>query len=132
MKHLLLILAIATSLTSYSQGTYSSTAGTSSSTTDTISVVPYAILIQPILINALTKDTAFQVMWNVQNISRDTAQGSPCNVTFYNRRGNGIYTAYCYIPKEIIKNWGTSDEIIDAYIIAYFHLIPVNPQLRKK
>lgn len=128
MKKLLLAFAIATSLTSYSQ----ISAGTASPTNDTLVVVPYAILIQPILINALTKDTAFQVMWNVQSITRDTAQGSPCNVTFYNRQASSIYTAYCFIPKEIIKNWGTSDEIIDAYIIAYFHLIPVVPQAKKR
>jgi hypothetical protein len=127
MKKLLLILAIVTSLTSYSQ----ISAGTASPTNDTLVVVPYAILIQPILINALTKDTAFQVMWNVQSITRDTAQGSPCNVTFYNRQGNGIYTAYCFIPKEIIKNWGTSDEIIDLYIINYFNLVPINYNKKK-
>lgn len=127
MKKLLLILAIATSLTSYSQ----ISAGTASPTNDTLVVVPYAILIQPILINALTKDTAFQVMWNVQSITRDTAQGSPCNVTFYNRQGGGIYTAYCFIPKEIVKNWGTSDEIIDLYIINYFNLVPINSNKKK-
>jgi hypothetical protein len=135
MKQLLVILAIATSLTSYSQGTISATisAGTVSPTVpDTLVKVPYAILIEPILINALTKDTAYQVMWNVQNISRDTAVGSPCNVNFYNRKGGNIYQSYCYIPKEIIKNWGTSDDIIDDYIIAYYRLIPVNSQLKKK
>jgi len=127
MKHLLTILALATCLTSNAE----ISAGTASSTNDTLVVVPYAILIQPILINALTKDTAYQVMWNVQNISRDTAQGSPCNVTFYNRQGGGIYTAYCFIPKEIIKNWGTSDEIIDLYIINYFNLVPINYNKKK-
>lgn len=127
MKHLLTILAIATCLTSNAQ----ISAGTATSTNDTLVVVPYAILIQPILINALTKDTAYQVMWNVQNISRDTAQGSPCNVTFYNRQGGSIYTAYCFIPKEIIKNWGTSDEIIDLYIINYFNLVPINYNKKK-
>lgn len=128
MKKLLLAFAIATSLTSYSQ----LGAGTATSTTDTLVQVPYAILIQPILINALTKDTAFQVMWNVQSITRDTAQGSPCNVTFYNRQAGSIYTAYCFIPKEVIKNWGTSDDIIDAYIIAYFKLVPVVPQAKRQ
>lgn len=127
MKHLLTILCLFACLSSNAQ----ISAGTASSTNDTLLVVPYAILIQPILINALTKDTAFQVMWNVQNISRDTAQGSPCNVTFYNRQGGGIYTAYCFIPKEIIKNWGTSDEIIDLYIINYFNLVPINYNKKK-
>ena len=128
MKQLLLIFALTFTLTSNAQ----ISAGTMSSTNDTINIVPYAILIQPVLINALTKDTAYQVMWNVQNISRDTAQGSPCNVTFYNRQGNGIYNAYCFIPKEVIKNWGTSDDIIDAYIIAYFKLVPIVPQPKKR
>jgi hypothetical protein len=127
MKQIALIIALTFSLSSYCQ----ITAGTASPTNDTLVVVPYAILIQPILINALTKDTAFQVMWNVQNITRDTAQGSPCNVTFYNRQGGGIYTAYCFIPKEIIKNWGTSDEIIDLYIINYFNLVPINSNKKK-
>jgi len=127
MKQILLIIALTFSLSSYCQ----INAGTASPTNDTLVVVPYAILIQPILINALTKDTAFQVMWNVQSITRDTAQGSPCNVTFYNRQGNGIYTAYCFIPKEIIKNWGTSDEIIDLYIINYFNLVPINSNKKK-
>lgn len=127
MKQIALIIALTFSLSSYCQ----INAGTASPTNDTLVVVPYAILIQPILINALTKDTAFQVMWNVQSITRDTAQGSPCNVTFYNRQGNGIYTAYCFIPKEIIKNWGTSDEIIDLYIINYFNLVPINSNKKK-
>ena len=127
MKQLLTILALATCLTSNAQ----ISAGTATSTNDTLVVVPYAILIQPILINALTKDTAFQVMWNVQNISRDTAQGSPCNVTLYNRSGGAFSTVYCYIPKEIIKNWGTSDEIIDNYIINYFNFIPITTKNKK-
>jgi hypothetical protein len=127
MKQIALIIALTFSLSSYCQ----INAGTASPTNDTLVVVPYAILIQPILINALTKDTAFQVMWNVQSITRDTAQGSPCNVTFYNRQGGGIYTAYCFIPKEIIKNWGTSDEIIDLYIINYFNLVPINSNKKK-
>ena len=127
MKQIVVIIALTFSLSSYCQ----INAGTASPTNDTLVVVPYAILIQPILINALTKDTAFQVMWNVQSITRDTAQGSPCNVTFYNRQGGGIYTAYCFIPKEIIKNWGTSDEIIDLYIINYFNLVPINFNKKK-
>ena len=126
MKQLLLILAIATSLTSYSQGTISSTiAGTSSPTVDTLMPVKNAILIQPILINALTKDTAYQFIWNVQNISRDTSQGAGAYVNLFDIKGRGIYQTSVYIPKEIIKNWGTSDEIIDNFMINYYKFVVI-------
>ena len=126
MKHLLLILAIATSLTSYSQGTISSTisAGTISPTApDTLVPVKNAILIQPILINALTKDTAYQFIWNVQNISRDTSQGAGAYVNLFDRKGRGIYQTSVYIPKEIIREWGTDDTIIDNFIINYYKFV---------
>lgn len=129
MKQLLLILTLVTSLTSYSQGTLSSTisAGTISPTApDTLVPVKNAILIQPILINALTKDTAYQFIWNVQNISRDTSQGAGAYVNLFDRKGRGIYQTSVYIPKEIIKNWGTSDEIIDTFMINYYKFVPIN------
>lgn len=129
MKQLLLILTLVTSLTSYSQGTISSTisAGTISPTApDTLVPVRNAILIQPILINALTKDTAYQFIWNVQNISRDTSQGAGAYVNLFDRKGRGIYQTSVYIPKEIIKNWGTSDEIIDTFMINYYKFVPIN------
>jgi hypothetical protein len=128
MKQLLLILAIATSLTSYSQGTISSTisAGTISPTApDTLMPVKNAILIQPILINALTKDTAYQFIWNVQNISRDTSQGAGAYVNLFDRKGRGIYQTSVYIPKEIIREWGTDDTIIDQFILNYYKFVVI-------
>lgn len=116
MKHLLLISAFAISLTSYSQ----ISAGTATSTSDTIVVVQDALQVEPVLINALTKDTCYQILWNVQNISRDTTQGSPCNVYMYARNGVNFGQVSCYIPKEIINNWGTNNTIIDDYVLAYF------------
>ena len=124
MKQLLIILAIATSLTSYSQGTISST--TQSPQPDTLVPVRNAILIQPILINALTKDTAYQFIWNVQNISRDTSQGAGAYVNFFDRKGRGIYQTPVYIPKEIIKEWGTDDTIIDSFIINYYKFVIIS------
>lgn len=129
MKQLLLILTLATSLTSYSQGTISSTisAGTISPTApDTLVPVKNAILIQPILINALTKDTAYQFIWNVQNISRDTSQGAGAYVNLFDRKGRGIYQTSVYIPKEIIREWGTDDSIIDSFIINYYKFVIIS------
>lgn len=129
MKKLLLILTLVTSLTSYSQGTISSTisAGTISPTApDTLVPVKNAILIQPILINALTKDTAYQFIWNVQNISRDTSQGAGAYVNLFDRKGRGIYQTSVYIPKEIIREWGTDDSIIDSFIINYYKFVIIS------
>lgn len=119
MKQIALIIALTFSLSSYCQ----ITAGTASSTTDTLVQVPYAILIQPILINALTKDTAYQFIWNVQNLSRDTAQGATAYVNLFDRNARNIYQSSVYIPKEIIREWGTDDTIIDSFIINYYKFV---------
>jgi hypothetical protein len=121
MKQILTIFVALCSLSSFAQGTYSSTAGTVSPTQpDTIVVVKDALQVEPVLINALTKDTCYQLIWNVQNVTRDTSQGSPCYVNMYNRGGGSFGQVYCYIPKEVINDWGTSNTIIDDYVLAYF------------
>jgi hypothetical protein len=126
MKQILTILVLLCSLSISAQGTISSTiAGTSSPTVDTLMPVKNAILIQPILINALTKDTAYQFIWNVQNISRDTSQGAGAYVNLFDRKGRGIYQTSVYIPKEIIREWGTDDTIIDQFMINYYKFVVI-------
>ncbi len=126
MKQILSIFVLLCSLSISAQGTLSSTAGTISPTApDTLVPVKNAILIQPILINALTKDTAYQFIWNVQNISRDTSQGAGAYVNLFDRKGRGIYQSSVYIPKEIIREWGTDDTIIDQFMINYYKFVVI-------
>jgi hypothetical protein len=121
MKQLLTIFVLLCSLSISAQGTYTTTAGTISPTQpDTIVVVKDALQVEPVLINALTKDTCYQLIWNVQNVTRDTTQGSPCYVNMYDRGGRNFGQVNCYIPKEVINAWGTSNTIIDDYVLAYF------------
>jgi hypothetical protein len=121
MKQILTISFLLWAFFVNAQGTYTTTAGTISPTQpDTIVVVKDALQVEPVLINALTKDTCYQLIWNVQNVTRDTTQGSPCYVNMYDRGGRNFGQVNCYIPKEIINAWGTSDTIIDDYVLAYF------------
>jgi hypothetical protein len=121
MKQILTISFLLWAFFVNAQGTYTTTAGTISPTgPDTIVVVKDALQVEPVLINALTKDTCYQLIWNVQNVTRDTTQGSPCYVNMYDRGGRNFGQVNCYIPKEVINAWGTSDTIIDDYVLAYF------------
>jgi hypothetical protein len=121
MKQILTISFLLWAFFVNAQGTYTTTAGTISPTgPDTIVVVKDALQVEPVLINALTKDTCYQLIWNVQNVTRDTTQGSLCYVNMYDRAGRNFGQVNCYIPKEIINAWGTSNTIIDDYVLAYF------------
>ena len=121
MKQILTISFLLWAFFVNAQGTYTTTAGTISPTQpDTIVVVKDALQVEPVLINALTHDTCYQLIWNVQNVTRDTTQGSSCYVNMYDRGGRNFGQVYCYIPKEIINAWGTSNTIIDDYVLAYF------------
>ena len=121
MKQILTISFLLWAFFVNAQGTLSSTAGTISPTgPDTIVVVKDALQVEPVLINALTHDTCYQLIWNVQNVTRDTTQGSPCYVSMYDRGARNFGQVYCYIPKEVINAWGTSNTIIDDYVLAYF------------
>jgi len=87
-----------------------------------IDTVKGAILVQPLVVNALQKDTVYQLTWTAFGLTRDTGVGCNTYVQFYDRKGNAIHQANCPIPWDTVKYWGTDDAIIDKYILFKFGL----------
>jgi hypothetical protein len=87
-----------------------------------IDTVKAAMQIQPIVTNAIAKDTAYQVSWQANSITRDTSAPVIFSIVFYSRKGVRVSDINLNIPANIIQQWGTSDTIIDDYILAKYGL----------
>ena len=108
MKKLLFLSLVLISINSYSQR---------------VDSVKNAIQVQPIQINALTKDSVFQVSWMVFGISRnDTTQGANSYVTLYDRKGKRVQEMNVPIPAKVLQVW-IDDIIIDNHILNFLGLI---------
>jgi hypothetical protein len=81
-----------------------------------------AIIIQPVVVNAFQKDTAFQITWSVFDLTREEGRGCNTIITAFDRTGKKVFVDNCPIPWDIVKIWGTSDSVIDDYILTKFGL----------
>ena len=88
--------------------------------TDTSGVIKNAIQVQPVVINALAKDTCYQLTWSVFGIQRDTV---PANsyVQLYDRKAKRIQEMNVAIPYSVLKIW-LDDSVIDDYILTFLGL----------
>ena len=92
--------------------------------TSKITTIPkMAIPIYPLAIN-LQGDSAYSVLWNINNRSRDTAQDGQALVIIFGKRGQSLITFPLTIPKSIINS--TDITLIDNYIFQKY------PKLIKK
>jgi len=55
-----------------------------------IDTVNNAIQVTPVVINALAKDTAYQLSWNVFGINRNDTSGANSYVQLYDRKAKRI------------------------------------------
>ncbi len=81
-----------------------------------VDTVKSAILVKPVLINWVNKDTVFQVTWKLFEVTRDTSQGCNSYVQLYDRKGKQIADKNVPIDKHTLSIW-TVDAIIDNYIL---------------
>ncbi len=81
-----------------------------------IDTVKSAILVKPVCINWINKDTVFQVTWKLFEVTRDTSQGCNSYVQLYDRKGKQIADKNVPIDKGTLAIW-TVDAIIDNYIL---------------
>ncbi len=107
MKQLLFTLALFATLQSQAQ---------------TVDTVKSAIQVVPKEVNSLTKDTAYQLTWQVFDLSRDTTRGCNSYVQLYDRKARQVYYTNVHIPSKTVNAWGTNDTIIDDYILTFLHL----------
>jgi hypothetical protein len=87
-----------------------------------VDTVKAAIQIQPLVVNALTKDTCYQLSWKANDLSRDTSAPVVFYIALHSRTGAKITDFNLTIPANIIQQWGTSDTIIDDYILSKYTL----------
>lgn len=81
-----------------------------------------AIQVVPIQINALTKDSVFQVSWSVFGINRnDTTSGASSYVQLYDRKGKRVSEMNVSIPPKVLSVW-LDDITIDTYILKFLGL----------
>lgn len=105
MKHILTAIAILFAVSTQAQK---------------IDTVKNAIQVQPVVVNALSKDTCYQLSWNVFGIQRDTV---PANsyVQLYDRKGKRVSEMNVPIPYSVLSVW-LEDKIIDDYILTFLGL----------
>jgi len=83
--------------------------------------VKNAIQVTPVVINALAKDTAYQLSWNVFGISRNDTSGANSYVQLYDRKAKRIQEMNVRIPYSVLSVW-LEDKIIDDYILTFLGL----------
>lgn len=86
-----------------------------------IDTVKNAIQVTPVVINALAKDTAYQLSWNVFGISRNDTTGANSYVQIYDRKAKRIQEMNVRIPYSVLSVW-LEDKIIDDYILTFLGL----------
>jgi len=74
------------------------------------------VLIKPVLQNWITKDTAYQITWQLFQVSRDTTQGCNSYVEILDRNGKKLYDKNVPIDKATLHKYPNL-AIIDKYII---------------
>ena len=107
MKKLLIIVGVFLSLSASAQS---------------VDTVKGAIQIQPVVVNAMAKDTAYQLTWTAFGLTRDTTQGCNTYVQMFDRTGKKVLDFNCPIPAATVNKWGTDDSVIDDYILTMYGL----------
>lgn len=83
--------------------------------------VKNAIQVTPVVINALAKDTAYQLSWVYSGISRSDTSGANSYVQLYDRKGKRVQEMNVRIPYSILSVW-LDDVVIDNYILTFLGL----------
>ena len=86
-----------------------------------VDTVKNAIQVTPVVINALAKDTAYQLSWNVFGINRNDTLGANSYVQLYDRKAKRIQEMNVRIPYSVLSVW-LDDKVIDDYILTFLGL----------
>jgi hypothetical protein len=81
-----------------------------------IDTVKNALLVKPVVINVLNKDTCYQVTWSVFGVNRNDTSGASSYVQLYDRVGKKVGELNIPIPYKVLSVW-LHDVVIDDYIL---------------
>jgi len=105
MRKLLIIIGLAFTLNASAQ----------------IDTVKNAIQVQPIVVNAMQKDTCYQVSWSVFGVNRNDTSGANSYVQLFDRVGKKVGEMNIPIPYSVLSVW-LDDKVIDDYILTFLGL----------
>lgn len=109
MKHLLFIIGLAFTLNASAQK---------------VDSIPLAIQIKPLVINAIKKDTAYQVTWRGIDIVNDTTKSLTTYVQVWDRQGRQVGESNVIVPAEIVRQWMNKGRYaIDNFILTFYGLV---------
>lgn len=92
--------------------------------TDTTGKVRGAIEVLPKLFNAIDNDSVNQVVIRIFDlVANDTVSGCNSKVEYYTRKNKKLFEKNVPIPAAIVNNWGTSDAILNVYVLSQIGLI---------
>lgn len=86
-----------------------------------IDTVKNAIQVQPVVINAMQKDTCYQVTWSVFGVNRNDTSGANSYVQLFDRKAKRVGELNIPIPYSVLKVW-LEDIVIDNYILTFLGL----------
>lgn len=86
-----------------------------------LDTVKNALLVQPVVLNALKKDTCFQVTWSVFGVNRNDTSGANSYVQMFDRKANKVSELNVPIPYSVLAVW-FDDVVIDNYILTFLGL----------
>ena len=92
-----------------------------SATAQKVDTVKNAIQVKPVVVNALQKDTAFQVGWSVFGVNRNDTTGANSYVQLFDRKGKRVSEMNVAIPYSVLSKW-LEDVVIDDYILKFLGL----------
>lgn len=103
MKKIITALFVVVSLNAYSQK---------------VDTVRNSIQIQPIVINPLKADTAYQLFWRIGVDRGGDNQGYGA---LFNRIGNKVHDFNFTVPQKVMNVW-LDDKVIDTFLLNKFKL----------
>lgn len=86
-----------------------------------IDTVKNSIQVHPVVVNAMQKDTCYQVTWSVFGVNRNDTSGANSYVQLFDRKAKRVGESNIPIPYSVLKVW-LEDVVIDNYIITFLGL----------
>jgi len=85
--------------------------------------IPLAIQIKPLVINAIKKDTAYQVTWRGIDIVNDTSKSLTTYVQVFDRQGKQVGESNVIVPATVVAQWMNKGKYaIDDFILKFYGL----------
>lgn len=88
-----------------------------------IDTVKNAILVKPVVVNSLNKDTLYQFTVDVFGLKlKDTAAGANTYIAFYDRKAKKIGEKNVPLPAKVVNEWSIDDNSVINYILSILGL----------